>query len=118
MPLVSRNQAQADIQINVSDAAPEAASDRIAARDQPYLANVPLLQESYLFGMSDWYSLVTTLLNSHWDTISCSYSKGPHKLEADQEPGMSEQGESPNWMSWTWLQSFFPGLHAQHRQVG
>ena len=94
-----------------------AASTRIAAGDQPYLTCVPLLQESYLFGIADWYSLVTTLLSSHWGTISAAYSTANSPPDPQHEPGTDIQQDLPTWTSWTWLQSFFQGLSAHHRQV-
>ncbi|KAL0040686.1 hypothetical protein WJX79_001665 [Trebouxia sp. C0005] len=57
LPLVSPNQSQVKIQTATAEEIPEAASARVASGDQPYLASVPLLQESYLFGIADWYSL-------------------------------------------------------------
>ena len=118
LPLVSAEQCKAASQQNMSDRSSEPASVRIADREQPYLANVPLLQDSYLFGVADWYSLVTTLVNSHWDTISSAYGPVAQTGDAINKAHVtSEQDTASDWMSWGWLQSFFQGLNAQHRQV-
>ena len=117
LPLVSPNQSQINIQTVVSDEEPTAASTRIAAGDQLYLTSVPLLQESYLFGIADWYSLVTTLLSSHWGTISAAYSTADSRPDPQHELGTNNQQDVSTWTSWTWLQSFFQGLSAHHRQV-
>ena len=117
LPLVSPNQSQVKIQTATSEEIPEAASARVASGDQPYLASVPLLQESYLFGIADWYSLVTTLLNSHWDSISTALSKVDNRTDDCHELTVDNQTTGPKWGSWPWLQHFFQGLNAQHRQV-
>jgi len=114
LPLVSPNQSQVKIQTATTEEIPETASARVASGDQPYLASVPLLQESYLFGIADWYSLVTTLLNSHRDSISTALSKVDNRTD---ELTIDDQTKVPNWTSWPWLQHFFQGLNAQHRQV-
>ena len=95
----------------------EPASVRIANREQPYLAHVPLLQDSHLFGVVDWYSLVTTLLNSHWDTISSACGPATETMGAVNSPDPTSQELGSAWMSWGRLQGFFQGLNAQHRQV-
>lgn len=117
LPLVSPNQSQVKIQTATAEEIPEAASARVASGDQPYLASVPLLQESYLFGIADWYSLVTTLLNSHWDSISTALSKVDNRTIICHDLTVDDQLTVPNWTSWPWLQHFFQGLNAQHRQV-
>lgn len=117
LPLVSPNQSRVKIQTATTEEIPEAASARVASGDQPYLASVPLLQESYLFGIADWHSLVTTLLNSHWDSISTALSKGDNRTDDCHELSVDNQTIMPNWTSWPWLQHFFQGLNAQHRQV-
>lgn len=117
LPLVSPNQSQVKIQTATTEVIPETASARVASGDQPYLASVPLLQESYLFGIADWYSLVTTLLNSHWDSISTALSKGDNWTDDCHELNVDNQSTGPKWTSWPWLQHFFQGLNAQHRQV-
>ena len=117
LPLVSPNQSQVKIQTATTEVIPETASARVASGDQPYLASVPLLQESYLFGIADWYSLVTTLLNSHWDSISTALSKGDNWTDDCHELNIDNQSIGPKWTSWPWLQRFFQGLNAQHRQV-
>ena len=120
LPLVTPSPPRLRIQTVLADTPAAAASARIAAGDQPYLANVPLLQDSYLFGMDDWYSLVTTLLHCHWDSMKAAYSQEVH----DAQDCCQDQGQSPSgpaapcaWMSWSWLQDLFQGLNAQHRQV-
>ena len=107
-PLVSRELPD-KAQISTPGGAAETAADRIASSSQLYFAHVPMLQDSYLFGVADWYSLVTTLLNSHWDSIT----------DAHDEPGAQEDGQqnAPRWMSWAWLQTTLEGLSAEHRQV-
>ena len=118
LPLVSPGQIKTPLQQDTACKASEQASARIADRDQPYLANVPLLQDSYLFGVADWYSLVTTLLDSHWDTICSAYGPATPTADAiDKAPLTSEQDLGSAWMSWGWLQAFFQGLNAEHRQV-
>ena len=118
MPLVSPGQFKAPLQQDTLVKTTEPASARIADREQPYLANVPLLQDSYLFGVADWYSLVTTLLNSHWDTICSAYGSAAQTADAmNKAPQTSELDLGSDWMSWRWLQGFFQGLNAQHRQV-
>lgn len=116
MPLV--HPGKAALQQDTAGRSAEPASVRIADREQPYLANVPLLQDSHLCGVADWYSLVTTLLNSHWDTISSA--NGPATQTPDAvnraDPSLAQDRRS-DWMSWGWLQGFFQGLSAQHRQV-
>ncbi|DBB03987.1 TPA: hypothetical protein ACH3X1_013053 [Trebouxia sp. C0004] len=118
LPLVSPNQSQLKIQTATTEETPVAASARVASGDQPYLASVPLLQESYLFGIADWYSLVTTLLNSHWDSISTALSTEDNRTDDCHELSTDNQTIVSNWTSWPWLQQFFQGLNAQHRQVG
>ena len=117
LPLVSPNQSQVKIQTATIEEFPEAASARVASGDQPYLASVPLLQDSYLFGIADWYSLVTTLLNSHWDSISTALCKVDNRTDDCHELAVDDQTIVPNWTSWPWLQHLFHGLNAQHRQV-
>lgn len=117
LPLVSPNQSQVKIQTATTEEISEAASARVASGDQPYLASVPLLQESYLFGIDDWYSLVTTLLNSHGNSISTALSKSDNWTDDCHELTVDNQTTVPNWTSWPWLQHFFQGLNAQHRQV-
>lgn len=113
LPLVSQGPAKSPLSQGTASTNPESASARIAIREQPYLASVPLLHDSYLFGVADWHSLITTLLNSHWGTISSAcHSAAP----ADAPKPANESGSS--WMSWGWLQGYFAGLNAQHRQVG
>ena len=122
LPLVSPGQFKAPSRQDTLCKSLEQASARIADREQPYLANVPLLQQSYLFGVADWYSLVMTLLNSHWETICSAYSPAKQTADALNKAPLasdlaSEQDLGCDWMSWGWLQSFFKGLNAQHRQV-
>lgn len=118
LPLVSPGRLKAPWQQDSQCKAIEPASGRIADREQPYLANVPLLQDSYLFGVADWYSLVTTLLNSHWDTICSACTPAPPTADTiNKAPLTSPPDLGSDWMSWGWLQSFFQGLNAQHRQV-
>lgn len=118
LPLVSPGQLKVPWQQDSQCKTIEPASARIADREQPYLASVPLLQDSYLFGVADWYSLVTTLLNSHWDTIcSACIPASPTADTLNKAPLTSQQDLGSDWMSWGWLQSFFQGLNAQHRQV-
>lgn len=115
LPLVQPRKCKAGVQQDTPGGSTEPASVRIADREQPYLAHVPLLQDSHLFGVADWYSLVTTLLNSHWDTIS---SAATQTLEAVNKANPTTRQElGSDWMSWGWLQGFFQGLRAQHRQV-
>ena len=118
LPLVSPGHSRTPLQQDTSCETSEQASARIADREQPYLANVPLLQDSYLFGVADWYSLVTTLLNRHWDTICSAYGPATQSAHAiNKTPLTSEQDLGSAWMSWGWLQAFFLGLNAEHRQV-
>ena len=118
LPLVSPGQFNAPSQQDTLCKTREQASARIADKEQPYLANVPLLQHSYLFAGADWYSLVTTLLSSHWDTICSAYSPATQTADAiNKAPPASNQDLGSDWMSWGWLQGFFKGLNAQNRQV-
>lgn len=117
LPLVSPSTFKAPTLPDPASKSTEPASARIADREQPYLANVPLLQESYLFGVADWYSLVTTLLDSHWGSISAAHGPAQHFADALGPGNASEQEFGCSWMSWGWLRQFFQGLNAQHRQV-
>ena len=117
LPLVHPGKCKAAEQQDMPGGSTEPASVRIANREQPYLAHVPLLQDSHLFGVADWYSLVTTLLNSHWDTISSACSPATETMDAVNIPDPTSQELGSAWMSWGWLQGFFQGLNAQHRQV-
>ncbi|KAL3154472.1 hypothetical protein ABBQ32_013938 [Trebouxia sp. C0010 RCD-2024] len=119
LPLVHPGKCKAAVQQDMPGESTEPASVRIANREQPYLAHVPLLQDSHLFGVADWYSLVTTLLNSYWDSISSAYGPATQTLGAVNKATLTKEQElCSDWMSWGWLQSFFQALNAQHRQVG
>lgn len=118
LPLVHPGKCKAAVQQDMPGESTEPASVRIANREQPYLAHVPLLQDSHLFGVADWYSLVTTLLNSYWDSISSAYGPATQTLGAVNKATLTKEQElCSDWMSWGWLQSFFQALNAQHRQV-
>lgn len=115
LPLVSPRQDKPAIPTDTATQA-ETASARIASGDQPFFSAVPLLQDSYCVGIADWYSLVMTLLSSHWDSISSSAAQLGHNERGPEGPSGGLQEEEA-WMSWAWLQDFFHGLHSKQRQV-
>ena len=115
LPLVSPRQHKPAIPTDTGTQ-PDTASARIASGDQPFFSAVPLLQDSYCVGIADWYSLVMTLLSSHWDSISSSAAQLGHD-ERGQEVAKGGLQEGEAWMSWAWLQDFFHGLHSSQRQV-
>lgn len=122
LPLVSPRQEKASVPIDTAAHADTAAA-RIACGDQPFFSAVPLLQDSYCVGTADWYSLVMTLLTSHWDSINSSAAqaqqdqRGQTERFRGGEEGPRGVDRKEAWMTWAWLQDFFQGLHSKQRQV-
>lgn len=111
LPLVSPNQAKARTPEGAADQA-DTASARIASSSHPFFASLSLLQDSYCVATPDWYSLVATLLSSHWDSISSSAAQ-----QGGGQVGSQGGPQGNEWMCWAWLQDMFRGLHPEQRQV-